>query len=496
MAEEEKSNVSSFNTVNLFQIVSYATASQPPSNIVSGVFQGLNDIILGTFQSVGKKFLCSPFFFISFLSFFLIYYLGALVSAPIIFGWLQYHKYGYLGAMGGGLFGTLLGGVFAVYTLFRKGYSGGKSIVMGTIRTPSAIYSGFVGKIWDSDLEEWISFDLQEEIKVILNLSEEDFLEIYERTKSFKSIFSKQVKENYSENNDKHSSKNKPKKDVADKELYNLLGVEPEASHSEIKKAYYLKARQFHPDKNPDPNSKKIFQAIGQAYQVLGDETSRAAYDSKGKDVVKESNNVDANMLYAIIFGSDNFEGLIGELQIATYVRLMNDQTQNTNEHLLQFRQRKRIIQCIVNLLTKLEPYLTDDIETFQKKAEEERTLLTENLMGQALLHTIGKCYIEFASLYISQLDYFRLNIRRPLKYLYNSSSLVYRGFQFGYDGWGLYSIKAKQDKEKEKAKEKGQESSESESTKRGAAYFYDDDATPEQKKKIEEMLKGFSYSL
>lgn len=67
MAEEEKSNVSSFNTVNLFQIVSYATASQPPSNIVSGVFQGLNDIIFGTFQSVGKKFLCSPFFFISIL---------------------------------------------------------------------------------------------------------------------------------------------------------------------------------------------------------------------------------------------------------------------------------------------------------------------------------------------------------------------------------------------------------------------------------------------
>ena len=66
------------------------------------------------------------------------------------------------------------------------------------------------------------------------------------------------------------------------KDLYDVLGVDEDASTEEIKKAYRELARKHHPDRNPDdPNAEEKFKQIQKAYQVLSDEEKRQQYDAQ-----------------------------------------------------------------------------------------------------------------------------------------------------------------------------------------------------------------------
>lgn len=66
-------------------------------------------------------------------------------------------------------------------------------------------------------------------------------------------------------------------------DYYRILGVERNASSSEIQKAYRSLARKYHPDLNPnDKKAKERFKEVQQAYDVLNDSEKRKKYDQFG----------------------------------------------------------------------------------------------------------------------------------------------------------------------------------------------------------------------
>lgn len=112
---------------------------------------------------------------------------------------------------------------------------------------------------------------------------------------------------------------------------YQLLGVDPNADVADIKRAYLLAARSYHPDAlaraRLDPNvrtrASQVFAAIGRAHAVLSDPKRRREYDAALAD---EEPDLDVNRLAQaerffrkgeILLRQGNFKGSLDFLRPA-----------------------------------------------------------------------------------------------------------------------------------------------------------------------------------
>jgi len=65
-------------------------------------------------------------------------------------------------------------------------------------------------------------------------------------------------------------------------DYYNILGVEPDCGFPELKKAYYRQAMACHPDRFAgNPAKAEAFKHLVEAFNVLSDPLTRAAYDAR-----------------------------------------------------------------------------------------------------------------------------------------------------------------------------------------------------------------------
>lgn len=64
------------------------------------------------------------------------------------------------------------------------------------------------------------------------------------------------------------------------KNAYDVLGIEPTVTTEEIKAAYKVMVKRYHPDHNESKNAASQFRAVKKAYEILKDEEKKAEYDA------------------------------------------------------------------------------------------------------------------------------------------------------------------------------------------------------------------------
>jgi len=80
---------------------------------------------------------------------------------------------------------------------------------------------------------------------------------------------------------------------------YKILGVEPDATDEDLRSAYRVAARRFHPDVNKSSGAAIIFRDINKAYELLADRHQRREYDHLRRGRVDQKTTLEISVQYS-----------------------------------------------------------------------------------------------------------------------------------------------------------------------------------------------------
>lgn len=129
--------------------------------------------------------------------------------------------------------------------------------------------------------------------------------------------------------------------------LYDTLGVAPDATDEEIKKAYKKEANKTHPDKEGGDHNR--FVAVNKSYQILSDKKSRAEYDRTGdpEPERKPTREVQAmqeiiKIVFTLVDRSDDLDNLDMINEVKSVIRQAKNQNINTQRGLKKDTKKYR----------------------------------------------------------------------------------------------------------------------------------------------------------
>jgi len=344
-----------------------------PKNLGQGLTSGVSNIVGGAVGAV-----------------------GIAVLAPTAGLAMGASQGGILGGIVGLTGGAVVGVVGAAAVAVTSAISGVSQIVRGVAAIPKSISEPRKGNWWDENEGKWVETDLTQEKEKLKGVPDDD-----------KDILGDLAAE-------ADSAKDPTKTgDVADRTYYDVLGVDPQADPSAIKKKYYVLARQYHPDRvgADDKEAADKFKDVSEAYQVLSDPQLRKVYDRDGKDglsadkttVALAQAGIDPTILYAFLFGSDKFGPYVGRLGVATSA-IIGDSPKISRQN-ARIVQKRRCARLAILLADRLQTYVNGDIDGAKAAWKTEASLLSKVSYGNELLLLVGQVYNLTAVRFLGSMD-------------------------------------------------------------------------------------------
>lgn len=307
---------------------------------------------------------------------------------------------GVLGGVVGGVIGAV-GGVLHGANVMGGGLVTGVSqMARGVVATPESMMAPRQGKWWNEKEGKWVLTNLLEEERWMKeqpafdqDILGDDVIPDDERPLPVKG-----------EAQSKHQ--------VKDMYYYDLLNLSPSVDSAMIKRRYYIIARKYSPDRcGANAKAQEQFEEIGRAYCVLMNDDLRARYDKVGReglfdfDEQDESPDVDPQLLYTFLFGSEKMNPYFGPLAAATAVRVGDDQSKITWDQ-ARLLQKRRVTRLSLQLADRLQAWAQDDMHNLAKadwmtEAED----LSNASYGIELVHVIGKVYALAACQFLGSIE-------------------------------------------------------------------------------------------
>lgn len=229
------------------ELLSLTFYKSRPKNVVAGVLRGAWNVVMGTGIGVGA---------------------GCAVAARAV-----QHR-------------SPTTGLLSLFTLASSTAIGAslglQQMVTGALGTLDTVRNMFFGNaVWDETLAAWVTVKLVNDLENIPQTN----ADLEEKAHAaYNAHRANEEEEGESGGEESQTTNLLEHPEERDDSLYRLLGVNPDATTSEIKKAYRQKALTQHPDKCGNTEQSIMnFQKLSEAYTILSNPTTRGEYDHRRK---------------------------------------------------------------------------------------------------------------------------------------------------------------------------------------------------------------------
>ncbi len=135
----------------------------------------------------------------------------------------------------------------------------------------------------------------------------------------------------------------------------------------------------------------------------MSDPELRAKYDKEGREglsadkttVADDVPKIDPTILFAFLFGSDQFNDYVGRLATATSASVGDSPAVSLKD--ARIIQKRRVTRLAVKMAAKLQPWVDEDYDLCKEMWREEALELSKASFGTELVHTIGKVRIVYS---------------------------------------------------------------------------------------------------